>query len=152
MNQINVRVSVRNLVEFVMMSGSIEMGAGGAHILEEGTKTHQRLQQNREDNYQKEVTLSQEFERNGFIVTVHGRCDGIIRTENGVTIEEIKSTSRPLVTIKKRIDRRTGLKRKCMPTSMPHNITWIRSISILFMLVGKTQILLRLNNRIQKRT
>lgn len=94
-----VRVSVRNLVEFVMMSGSIEMGAGGAHILEEGTKTHQHLQQNREENYEREVTLSQEFERNGYIVTVHGRCDGLIFNHNRATIEEIKSTSRALNTI-----------------------------------------------------
>ncbi|QOY35198.1 ATP-dependent DNA helicase [Anaerobacillus isosaccharinicus] len=99
MGDIRVRVSVRNLVEFVMMSGSIELGAGGAHILEEGTKTHQRLQSNREEGYQKEVTLSQEFERNGFAVTVHGRCDGIISNENEIAIEEIKSTSRPLSTI-----------------------------------------------------
>lgn len=100
MVQMRVRVSVRNLVEFVLMSGSIEMGAGGAHILEEGTKTHQRLQLNREDGYQKEVTLSQEFERNGFAVTIHGRCDGIISSEKGIAIEEIKSTSRSLPTIR----------------------------------------------------
>ncbi|RXI96452.1 ATP-dependent DNA helicase [Anaerobacillus alkaliphilus] len=99
MDQYNVRVSVRNLVEFVMMSGSIEVGAGGAHVLEEGTKTHQRLQQNREENYQKEVTLSQQFEREDVAVTVHGRCDGLISDGERVTIEEIKSTSKPLGTI-----------------------------------------------------
>jgi DNA excision repair protein ERCC-2 len=96
-----LRVSVRNLVEFVMMSGSIEMGAGGAHILDEGTKTHQRLQEDREANYQKEVTLAEQFTRNGFTVTVHGRCDGIITEKTGVVIEEIKSTSRTLVNFQK---------------------------------------------------
>ncbi|WP_096155013.1 helicase C-terminal domain-containing protein [Bacillus sp. FJAT-45066] len=89
-----ISVSVRKLVEFSMMSGSIHIGSVFGNVLEEGTKTHQRLQENRGDNYEKEVYVSYTSTFQELEYKVDGRCDGIIREENLVIVEEIKSTGR----------------------------------------------------------
>jgi Rad3-related DNA helicase len=89
-------VSVRKLVEFVMMGGSIDTRFAGSNIMQEGTRTHQRLQAERGDNYEKEVYLSIEMQIEDYELHVEGRCDGIYRNENQVIIEEIKTTARDL--------------------------------------------------------
>ncbi|NMH75484.1 ATP-dependent DNA helicase [Bacillus sp. RO2] len=92
-------VSVRKLVEFVMMGGSIDTRFAGSNIMQEGTRTHQRLQAERGDNYEKEVYLSIEMQIEDYELHVEGRCDGIYRNENQVIIEEIKTTARDLNTV-----------------------------------------------------
>ncbi|WP_339149741.1 ATP-dependent DNA helicase [Sutcliffiella sp. BMC8] len=89
-------VSVRKLVEFVMMGGSIDNRFAGANVMQEGTKTHQRLQGSRGGNYQKEVFLSIEIPVGEYELQIEGRCDGIYRDTEQVTIEEIKTTARDL--------------------------------------------------------
>ncbi|WP_226683353.1 ATP-dependent DNA helicase [Sutcliffiella horikoshii] len=89
-------VSVRKLVEFVMMGGSIDSRFTGSNVMQEGTRTHQRLQAERGDNYEKEVYLSIELQVEDYELHVEGRCDGIYRNENQVIIEEIKTTARDL--------------------------------------------------------
>ncbi|KMJ58225.1 hypothetical protein AB685_09945 [Bacillus sp. LL01] len=92
-------VSVRKLVEFVMMGGSIDSRFTGANVMHEGTKTHQRLQGNRGEDYEKEVHLSIDIPLNGYALHIEGRCDGIYRTDKQVIIEEIKTTARDLSAI-----------------------------------------------------
>ncbi|TYS71007.1 ATP-dependent DNA helicase [Sutcliffiella horikoshii] len=92
-------VSVRKLVEFVMMGGSIDSRFAGSNVMQEGTRTHQRLQAERGDNYEKEVYLSIQMQIEDYELHVEGRCDGIYRNENQVIIEEIKTTARDLNTV-----------------------------------------------------
>ena len=88
------RVSVRNLVEFILRSGSIDSGATGRNRLEEGARVHRTLQ--KAEGYQAEVFLSLTETRGGVEFTVEGRADGIITDDSGVTVDEIKSTLTPL--------------------------------------------------------
>ncbi|ART75908.1 hypothetical protein B4U37_07630 [Sutcliffiella horikoshii] len=89
-------VSVRKLVEFVMMGGSIDSRFTGSNVMQEGTRTHQRLQASRGDNYEKEVYLSIQIQIDDFELHIEGRCDGVYRNEKQVIIEEIKTTARDL--------------------------------------------------------
>ena len=100
-----VRLSVRELVEFVLKSGDIDNRKSGPAIQEamlEGASVHRRLQQAESGDYQAEVPLKTEF----FIETdpevllrIEGRADGIFTRgrEDGsriVTIDEIKGVYR----------------------------------------------------------
>ena len=100
-----VRLSVRELVEFVLKSGDIDNRRSGPAIQEamlEGAAVHRRLQQSEGGDYQAEVPLKTEL----FIETdpevllrIEGRADGIYtrNREDGssiVTIDEIKGVYR----------------------------------------------------------
>lgn len=95
----SLKVSVRKLVEFVEMSGSIDSRFVGTNIMQEGTKTHMRLQSGRGENYEKEVHLSIEYAYRSFLLKIEGRCDGIYRNEKNTIIEEIKTTARDLTSL-----------------------------------------------------
>lgn len=87
-------ISVRNLVESILMTGDI---GGEFRILsperaEEGSRVHRLHQARRleeDPTYHKEYYLKQEFIDGDITVTVDGRADGILP---GQYIEEIKST------------------------------------------------------------
>ena len=88
------RISVRNLVEFILRAGSIDSRYTGRNRLEEGARVHRKLQ--KAVGYQAEVFLSVTETRAGVEFTVEGRADGVIVSESGVTVDEIKSTLTPL--------------------------------------------------------
>jgi Rad3-related DNA helicases len=87
-----IKISVRELVEFALKSGDISSSFVGSTRMVEGTKTHQAVQKSYEVDYTPEVPISYGFERNGFSVQVSGRIDGVINTDNGIVIDEIKTT------------------------------------------------------------
>lgn len=92
---IEIRLSVRTLVEYVLSSGSIDMSHQIKNTaLSDGVKTHQRVQSSYTGESQKEVFLSTSIELDGFLFVIEGRCDGLLRDEDGVTIDEIKSSQR----------------------------------------------------------
>lgn len=93
-----IKISVRNMVEFLLRSGDIDLSGGysGSQILQQGTKIHRMLQREAGENYKPEVRLSYETEFDDFILVVNGIADGIITTEDSIIIDEIKSISTPL--------------------------------------------------------
>jgi len=95
-NHKEVVISIRNLVEFVLMSGNLDSRFMGSSRAVEGTKAHQKLQKSYGDEYTPEVTLKYSFEYKNYNMTVQGRADGILIDENSVVIDEIKSTTMPL--------------------------------------------------------
>lgn len=90
-----VSTSVRELVEFVLMSGSLERGVwvGESALVAawEGTRGHQEIQASRPSSYQAEVPLSLDVPCSDHILHLRGRVDGIMHTEESATIEEIKT-------------------------------------------------------------
>ena len=88
----SVRLSVRQLVEFVLRGGSIDNRSGGMDRAQEGSRIHRRLQKAGGENYQAEVFFRHIEEYKGIAFTVEGRADGIIAQEDGVTVDEIKTT------------------------------------------------------------
>ncbi|AQR97956.1 ATP-dependent DNA helicase [Clostridium saccharoperbutylacetonicum] len=95
MDKIIIKESVRNLVEFCLKQGDIDNRFSGSGRALEGTKAHQKLQEDNGNiykNYQKEVYLTHEFEMKKSVMNIEGRADGIINEEDKIIIEEIKST------------------------------------------------------------
>ena len=88
-----VKVSVRNLVEFVLRSGDIDnrrtAGAQKEAMLA-GSRIHRKIQKRQGPEYRAEVPLKFEVEEDGFLLIIEGRADGIIEDASGVTIDEIK--------------------------------------------------------------
>lgn len=91
-----IKISVRNLVEFILRSGDLDSRFRGSSRAVEGTKAHQKIQKSAPDNYNSEVHLKNDFEYKGFKFVIEGRADGIITEEDKTIIDEIKSTTRPL--------------------------------------------------------
>lgn len=80
-NLIVYKISVRNLVEFVLRSGDIDNRApAGADkdAMQEGTRLHKKIQGKMGGNYHAEVPLRMEFPFDNYIIVVEGRADGII--------------------------------------------------------------------------
>lgn len=94
-----VRMSVKQLVEFVLRCGSIDNRFSGFDRALEGARIHRRIQKAGGDNYSAEVSLSLQREYMGITYIIDGRADGIINDETGITIDEIKTTAVPLYLI-----------------------------------------------------
>ncbi|RAV15316.1 ATP-dependent DNA helicase [Paenibacillus contaminans] len=88
-----VQISVRALVEYAFRSGSIESGFRTSQALTDGTKAHLKIQKQYGEKDQKEVFLRTEIAGSGMLFAIEGRCDGLLVSEEDVTVDEIKSTS-----------------------------------------------------------
>lgn len=90
-----LRLPIRQLVEFLLRTGSIDSRFTGFDRANEGARIHRRLQKAAGEGYEAEVFLSAERTVEEVVFTIEGRADGIF-TENGlVTIDEIKTTAIP---------------------------------------------------------
>lgn len=97
-----VKKSVREFIELILSSGSIDNRFTSNARAIEGVRAHQKLQKSNEEiyeNYEKEVFLKLNIDMDIFILDLEGRCDGIICENNDVIVEEIKSTYKPLFEI-----------------------------------------------------
>ncbi len=98
-----VRVSVRNLVEFILRGGDIDNRTSGSMDKEAmlmGGRLHRKIQRSMGSDYHPEISLKTEIPRDGFRIQVEGRADGIIiheeTGETEVTVDEIKGVLRDL--------------------------------------------------------
>ena len=90
-----IRLAVRQLVEFLLESGDIDSRFAGFDRAVEGAAIHRRLQKQAGEGYRPEVALSARRVVEGIAYTIEGRADGIF-TEGGRTvIDEIKTTTVP---------------------------------------------------------
>ena len=91
-----IHLPIRQLVEFLLHTGSIDSRFAGFDRALEGARIHRRLQKAAGEGYEAEVFLSAEREADGIAFTLEGRADGIFTDEGGpVTIDEIKTTAVP---------------------------------------------------------
>lgn len=93
-----INISVRNLVEFILRSGDLDNRRTGAPVdaMAEGGRIHRMIQRRMGTDYEAEVPLKYTYDAQNYRITVEGRADGIITGETGVTIDEIKGTYREL--------------------------------------------------------
>lgn len=93
-----IKVSVRNLVEFILRTGDIDSGFVGSsnNRALEGTKAHKKVQKSGGEKYESEVTLKYDVEYENYILSLEGRADGIIKDKDNFIIDEIKSTTAPI--------------------------------------------------------
>lgn len=94
-----IRISVRNLVEFLLRSGDLDnrySGKRDAEAMQAGSRLHRKIQGRMGSRYQSEVTLKQQVEFEEYTVSVEGRADGIWTDGDMVTVDEIKGTYRDI--------------------------------------------------------
>lgn len=98
-----IRISVRDLVEYVYRSGDLDSRFVGMGKANEGTRLHIKIQGLRKDEaaesgetYYKEVSVSKMVCFGDIVFVVSGRIDGLLKGIEGITLEEIKTTSGPL--------------------------------------------------------
>ena len=92
----DIRLPIRQLVEFLLRSGSIDSRFAGFDRALEGARIHRRLQKAAGEGYAAEVPLCADYTVDGIRFTLEGRADGIFTNETGVvTIDEIKTTAVP---------------------------------------------------------
>ena len=88
-----IRISVRNLVEFIFRSGDIDNRIGkGAQkeAMQEGSRMHRKIQGRMGMEYRAEVPLKLEVPQEQYVLALEGWADGIITNADGVTVDEIK--------------------------------------------------------------
>ena len=96
---LEIKKSVRELVELVLKSGSLDNTFKTNARAIEGVRAHQKLQKSNSEvfkNYEKEVYLDAKIDTDSFTLHIEGRCDGIIEDLGRIIVEEIKSTYIPL--------------------------------------------------------
>lgn len=96
-----IKVSVRSLVEFILRSGDIDnrRTASADNAMAEGSRIHRMIQRRMGADYHAEVVLRHPFDMGDYVIVVEGRADGIIidsKETSNVTIDEIKGTYREL--------------------------------------------------------
>ena len=110
-----IRVSVRNLVEFILRSGDIDnRKTSSSDAMQEGGRIHRMIQKRMGPEYHAEVGLRFLYPAENYDIIIEGRADGIIIEAKGdksvvpelpdseitpdiaklitVTIDEIKGT------------------------------------------------------------
>lgn len=119
-----IQISVRNLVEFILRTGNIDNRRVSApdNAMQEGGRIHRMIQRRMGTDYHAEVFLRYIFETADYEIHIEGRADGIIiqpdfgivqapelmdlkleealRDKVRVTIDEIKGTYRDIHKIK----------------------------------------------------
>ena len=102
-----IRISVRNLVEFILRSGDLDnrrskMADKEAMLM--GGKIHRKIQKKMESAYQAEVSLRHETIYEEFSIQVEGRADGISRAQDVVLVDEIKGVYRDLARLESPVE------------------------------------------------
>ena len=87
-----VRISVRNLVEFILQSGDLDnrRNTMDKEAMQKGSRLHRKIQKQMGSQYRPEVSLKRVTEYEDVILVVEGRADGIQTEGDGVLIDEIK--------------------------------------------------------------
>lgn len=91
--QIEVTLSVHQLVDFLLRRGSIDSRIYNMETMQEGTRIHLRYQNMQDGTYESEVGLECNIEFDQFLFHLQGRADGIIHSKDYPIIDEIKSTN-----------------------------------------------------------
>ena len=85
-----IKISVRNLVEFILQEGDIDnriAGTSDKDAMQLGSKIHRKIQRQMGSSYRAEVSLKMQIPYEKFILQLEGRADGIQEDENGILID-----------------------------------------------------------------
>lgn len=97
-----IKVSVRQLVEFILRSGDIDNRhhTSVESAMQEGSRIHRMIQKRMGSEYQAEVSLRYTHSTPLYTLVVEGRADGVIDKGDSFLIDEIKGTYRDLYRMK----------------------------------------------------
>ena len=93
-----VRISVRNLEEFILRNGDLVSGSSisDKEAMLKGSRLHRKIQKQMGSHYQPEVSLKKDIEYDDLILRVEGRADGIFSQDDRFCIDEIKGVYKNL--------------------------------------------------------
>lgn len=91
-----IKISVRALVEFILQSGDLDNRTASAdrEAMQMGARLHRKIQRQMGIHYTPEVSMKYQVPYEKFILQVEGRADGVMDTEDGIVIDEIKGVFR----------------------------------------------------------
>lgn len=93
LHQNQIRISVRNLVEFVLRSGDLDNRRSVKaeyDAMQLGSRLHRKIQSSMEAGYRSEVSLKYTACYQEVLILLEGRADGIAVRDGRITIDEIK--------------------------------------------------------------
>ena len=92
-----IRISVRTLVEFILREGDIDnrIRTNAENAMQEGGRIHRMIQKQMGSEYHAEVSLCHTIHTDAYDLVIEGRADGI-QDSDPVLIDEIKGTYRDL--------------------------------------------------------
>ena len=96
---VQLKVSVRELVEFILRGGDIDNRRGSISdkdAMQAGSRIHRKIQRRMGGDYRSEVSLKRSFELGDYQLMVEGRADGIFTKEEIICIDEIKGMYKDL--------------------------------------------------------
>lgn len=102
---ITLRLSVHDLVDFLLRTGDIDTRVFNTTTMREGTRLHTQYQSRQGHDYFSEVTLSHVFEKQPYRLILDGKADGVYIRDHRLFIEEIKTTIAPLETFHRQHER-----------------------------------------------
>lgn len=91
-----LNLSVHQVVDFLFRSGDIDDRVFNTATMLEGTRLHKYYQDRQGAKYTKEVYLKGQFFVGDYLLNIDGRCDGVIKENNKIYIEEIKTCNTSL--------------------------------------------------------
>ncbi|WP_300261764.1 helicase C-terminal domain-containing protein [Clostridium sp.] len=94
-----IKISIRNLVEFVLRKGSIDSRMKASVRALEGIKGHKKIQSSYSEEDRSEVNLKEDIDFEEFTLRVEGRADGILEENERIIIDEIKTTTKNVMDI-----------------------------------------------------
>lgn len=89
---VSLRLSVHQLVDFLLRNGDIDDRVYNRSTMAEGTRLHTLYQTSQVGDYLSEYYLEETFKVKDYDVTLNGRADGIIIIGNTIVVDEIKTT------------------------------------------------------------
>jgi DNA excision repair protein ERCC-2 len=93
-------ISVRDLVEYTLRTGDLNLTFFGADRPAQAIRAHQAIQESRPEEYSAEVTIRHQVETDKYMLNISGRIDGIYKYPRRVVIDEIKTTRKPLEVVR----------------------------------------------------
>jgi len=88
-----VKMSVKALAEFLYQHGDLTSSFLSAERANIGSRIHRMLQKRGGEAYQSEVFLKETTRLNEIDFIIDGRADGVIKTDQGIVIDEIKTVT-----------------------------------------------------------
>ncbi len=99
MEYMEIRISVRDLVEFLEKSGDLDSrytGRRETKTMQAGSRLHRKIQGRMGSGYHAEVSLKLRQDLGDVALTLEGRADGIWTGEDVTVVDEIKGTYRDI--------------------------------------------------------
>ena len=92
----NIKITARDIVNFIYSGGDLTNEFQSNKRALEGIESHSYLQNKYHEGDQKEVSIETLFEDGDYSFYITGRMDGLLKENNKLIIEEIKSTKTDL--------------------------------------------------------